>query len=121
MRKSAHFRLGRLVLFGAMFGAFVIALLVWQPVWLFHWTDFKTGDEAISRIESYRKSHGHLPKTLEDVGLLDPNLSIFYQATGNDQYCVWFETRMGESETYYSRTKKWEPINCGMDSFVFHD
>ena len=80
----------------------------------------KTGDEVISQIESYRKTHGRLPETLENVGFLDPNPRVFYQTTGKDQYCVWFETRMGEAETYYSRTKKWEDTDCGMDSFVFH-
>lgn len=120
MQKSDHFRLGRRAVFGAMLGAFVTAFLIWQPVRLFHRADFKTGNEVISQVESYRKTHGRLPKTLEDVGFPDPNPRIFYQTTGNDQYCVWFERRMGEAETYYSRTKKWEDTNCGMDSFVFH-
>jgi len=111
---------GRLIVFGAMFGAFVIALLIWQPLWLFHRTDFKTGNEVVSQIESYQETHGRLPETLVDVGYLDPNPRVFYQTTGKDQYCVWFETRMGEAETYYSRTKKWEDTDCGMDSFVFH-
>jgi len=81
-------------------------------VWLFHWTDFKTGNDAISRVESYRKSHGRLPNTLEDVGLVDPELRVFYQTIGNDQYCVWFGTWLGEAQSYDSRTKKWEPVAC---------
>jgi hypothetical protein len=84
------------------------ATFLWQPTWLFHWSDFRTGNAIISRVEAFRTSHGYLPETLKDIGITDPNLRVFYRKTSNDEYIVWFGTTLGESETYNSRTKKWE-------------
>lgn len=86
----------------------VAATFLWQPTWLFHWNDFRTGRKIISRVESFRISDGRLPETLEEIGVADPNLRIFYRKTNDNEYIVWFGTTLGESETYNSRTKKWE-------------
>jgi len=84
------------------------AAFLWQPTWLFHWNDFRTGNEIISRVEAFRVSHGYLPETLEEVGLTDPNLRILYRKTNDKEYIVWFRIAVTESEIYNSRTKKWE-------------
>ncbi len=83
-------------------------MLLWQPVRLFHWRDFRTGNEIVSRVEAYRNNHGHLPETLREIGLTDPDLKVFYRKIGENDFRVWFGTTLGESETYDSRVKKWE-------------
>ena len=96
------------LLLGGTVCVVALGLFLWQPTWLFHWRDFRTGNEIISQVEAFRKSHGHLPETLKDVGLTDPDLKVFYQKSGENEYLVWFGTTLGESETYNSSTKKWE-------------
>jgi hypothetical protein len=81
---------------------------IWQPVWLYHWRDFRKASEVISRVEAFRKSHRSLPETLDEVGMADPDLKVFYRRNGDTQYYVWFGTTLGESETYDSQTKRWE-------------
>ena len=85
-----------------------VALFLWEPVWLFHRHELKTGAVIIARIEAFQKSHGYLPGTLKDVGLDNPDLAVFYRKVSDDEYCVWFGTTLGESEVYSSRTRKWE-------------
>ena len=49
-----------------------LALFVYQPVWVFHWSDFRTGNEIVSRVEAFRAQHnGVLPETLEETGISD--------------------------------------------------
>jgi len=95
----------------------VVALgsFLWQPAGLFHWRDFGTGNEVISRVESFRKRHGYLPESLMGVGVTDLDLRVFYCKTSDNEYIVWLGTTLGESETYDSRAKKWEWISaaCG--------
>jgi hypothetical protein len=101
-------RAGLLVLLGVLVCAVVAGLFLWQPVWLFHWRDFRTGNDIISRVERHRASHGHLPETLKDIGFTDADSKVFYQKLGDNHYRVWFGTSLGESETYDSQAKKWE-------------
>ena len=42
------------------------------------------------------------------MGIKAPDLNVFYRKIGPDEYSVWFGTALGESETYNSRSKKWE-------------
>ena len=95
------------MLFGVTICLAAVTFL-WQPTWLFHWRDFRNGNEIISRVEAFRTSHGHLPESLQDVGMTDPDLRVFYRKTNDSEYIVWFGTTLGESETYNSSTKKWE-------------
>ena len=85
-----------------------ILLFLYQPVQLFHWSDFKTGNELVFRVEEFRVSHGRLPETLSDVGIDDADSRVFYRKVSDDEYRVWFGISVGESETYNSRTKKWD-------------
>jgi hypothetical protein len=85
-----------------------LALFLYQPVWLFHWSDFRTGNEIVSRVEAFRARHnGALPETLEQIGISDED-QVFYEKVDRHAYIVWFGTTLGESETYDSRTKKWD-------------
>jgi hypothetical protein len=104
-------RLG--VVRAALAAVFVCALLaggIWlrRPALVFEWREFRTGNEIIFRVETFRKTNGKLPETLEEVGIkaLDPK--VFYRKIGPLDYLVWFGTTLGESETYNSRSKKWE-------------
>ena len=92
----------------AVCAGITVGLFLWQPAWLFHWHDFRTGNEIVLRVEGFRTSHGYLPDSLKEVGLEDLDLKVFYRKISDDEYCVWFGTTLGESETYSSRTKKWE-------------
>jgi uncharacterized membrane protein len=84
------------------------AMFLWQPTWLFHWSDFRTGNRIIAQVEAFRQSHGRLPDTLGEVGITDPNIRVFYRKTNDHEYVVWFGISVGESETYDSSTKKWD-------------
>jgi hypothetical protein len=92
-----------IVLLGVM-----LFLLLGRPLWLFHRQDFKTGNEIVARVESFRKSHAHLPETLKEVGMDEENLNVFFRKMNEDEYIVWFGLGLGQSETYNSLTKKWE-------------
>ena len=89
--------------------AIAVGLFLWEPVWLFHRSELRAGNEIVTRVEAFRANHGHLPETLKEIGIDDPNLKVFYRKVSDDEYWVWFgRYSLGESETYSSRTKKWE-------------
>jgi hypothetical protein len=62
----------------------------------------------ISRVETYRNTQGRLPEALDEIGIGDPDVRVYYKKTGNSDYIVWFGTSLGESETYDSHTRKWD-------------
>ena len=94
----------------AAFLCAVVAGGLWlrRPAWLFNWREFRTGNEIVSRVETFRARNGKLPENLQEIGIKDPDLNVFYRKIDSDEYCVWFGTTLGESETYNSRSKKWE-------------
>ena len=87
---------------------FVGGLWLRRPVWLFNWQEFRKGNEIVSLVETFRTKNGRLPENLEEVGIKDPDLNVFYRKIGSNEYCVWFGTTLGESETYNSQSRKWE-------------
>lgn len=108
MKVLASSRTRIAILAGVTLCFIAFVTVFWQPTRVLHWRDFRTGNKIISRVEAFRKSYGHLPETLRDVGITDPDLRVFYQKTNDNDYIVWFGTTLGESETYDSHTKKWE-------------
>jgi hypothetical protein len=68
-------------------------------------------DNAISKIEEFRKLRGRLPDSLAEVGAEHDESCPCYCKTGDDSYLVWYGTTLGESDTYDSETKKWSPDN----------
>ena len=63
----------------------------------------------IARVEAFRASHGRLPENLEEIGINDPDLNLYYRKVSEEEYEVWFGAHsVGESETYSSRNKKWD-------------
>ena len=102
-------RIGLLALMVLPVLAVALGLFLWEPVWLFHRSELRTGNEVVAWVEAYRVKHGHLPETLEGVGIDDPNLKVFYRKVSDDEYWVWFgRYALGESVVFSSRTKKWQ-------------
>ena len=86
-------------------------LLVWSGYADLH--GFSTGASSGQGTKSSRgwrrlEPNGKLSESLEEIGIKDPDLNVFYRKIGPEEYCVWFGTSLGESETYNSRSKKWE-------------
>jgi len=79
-----------------------------RPMWLFYHAEFRDGDRMISRVEAFRASHRHLPATLQEIGYENPDEKVFYLRISDNEYCLWFGTTLGESDTYLSSDKKWE-------------
>lgn len=78
------------------------------------WKHFRKATEIIQKIENYRKHHGKLPDTLDDIGY-EPEEKvfggpIFYDKINSKDYRIWFGTYLGESCVYHSKTKKWTPF-----------
>ncbi len=72
----------------------------------------KQGNEIVSKIESFRKDKGRLPDSLSAVGIEEKEEGpIYYEKRGEARYLLWFGTELGESVTYDSESKKWEPLN----------
>ena len=67
----------------------------------------KASDEVVAKVEQFKKSTGHLPEALADIGLEENESCPCYCKTSNDSYMVWYGTTLGESDTYDSRTKQW--------------
>jgi hypothetical protein len=89
--------------------AFALALFLWQPVWLFHRSELKTGNEIVARVDAFRTTHGGLPETLEEIGMNDSDLRVYYRKVSDDEYMVWFGAySVGESVTFDSHTRRWE-------------
>jgi hypothetical protein len=74
----------RVVAVLASFVAFVFAIFLWQPVWLFHWRDYRVGNDIIARVDAFRRAHGDLPDTLEDVGV-NGDLRVYYCKVSDDE------------------------------------
>ena len=106
LSNRARIGLAALVIFSIL--AVALAAIRYDPVWLFHRSELRNGNEIIARVEAFRASHGRLPETAEEVGMDTDEISVYYRKDGGNEYSVMFGRHaMGECETYYSRTKKW--------------
>jgi hypothetical protein len=79
----------------------------------FVWRDrIREGEELATRVETFRQEHHRLPESLEETGLRNPDsLRLYYSKCNDSQYFIWFGSSLGESMTYNSVTRKWEPYN----------
>jgi hypothetical protein len=72
--------------------------------------EYKKAVEVIQKIEDYKKCHGKLPDSLEDIGVKERMEGpVFYDKIDTEKYEVWFSYYFGESCTYHSDTKIWTP------------
>lgn len=85
-----------------------LSFMVGQPLWLFHWQEFRDGNRIVKSVESFRIAHGRLPNSLEELGAHASSDQLFYQKIDENNYEVWFSIALGESEMYDSRTKQWQ-------------
>lgn len=70
------------------------------------------GNKIIGKIESFRKDKGKLPDSLTSVGIEEKEEGpIYYEKRGEAEYVLWFGRELGESVTYDSKSKEWEPVN----------
>jgi 3-deoxy-D-manno-octulosonic-acid transferase len=89
--------------------AIAIALFFWEPVWLFHRTELRAGNEIVARVDAFRAAHGSLPETLEELGMNDSDLRVYYRKVSGDEYVVWFGAySVGESVIFNSLTRRRE-------------
>jgi len=69
----------------------------------------REGDKVVTLIEAHRLQTGKLPASLTELGAPEAEEGpLYYQRKSATTYEVWFGRSLGESETYSSRTKKWE-------------
>ena len=109
MKAFSHTRIAVLAVVAWSALAIAIGLFVWEPDWLFHRDELRAGNEIVARVEAFRTSHGRLPESLEDIGINDTDLEVYYRKVSEEEYIIWFgKYSLGESETYNSRNKKWE-------------
>ena len=72
--------------------------------------EYEKAVEIIQKIEEYKKCHGKLPDSLEDIGVKERMEGpVFYDKIDTEKYEVWFSYYFGESCTYHSDTKAWTP------------
>jgi hypothetical protein len=90
--------------------AIAVALFLWEPVWLFHRSELRTGNEIVARVDAFRATHGSLPETLQEIGMNDSeDLRVYYRKVSGNEYVVWFGAySVGESVTFNSVTRRWE-------------
>ena len=69
----------------------------------------KLGEEIIAKIETYKKQNGHLPKKLNDIGVIEKEEGpIYYSKQNETTYKVYYGGGLGESIVYNFETKRWE-------------
>ena len=69
-----------------------------------------TGNQLVTKIQTYKNDKGTLPSTLEDLGIVEKlEGPIYYSKERESKYILWFGDGLGESITYDSETNKWQP------------
>lgn len=75
---------------------------------LFHRDKFNLGDEAIAKIENFKKDNGRLPESLAEIGIRETEGGpVFYQKKNSSRYIVSFTTGFDDGYAYDSETKEW--------------
>ena len=69
----------------------------------------KSSNEIVAKVEQFKKSTGHLPEDLPDLGLKENESFACYCKTSNDSYMVWYPSleQSDSYDTYNSQTKQW--------------
>lgn len=70
----------------------------------------KEGNKDVKAVELFKKKHHRLPNSFEEAGIkTTEDYELWYAKNADStEYMIWFGTNLGESETYYSDSKKWE-------------
>jgi hypothetical protein len=76
-----------------------------------NYSDHRAGNEIVAKVEMFKKSTGHLPEALSDIGFKENESCPCYCKTSDASYIVWCGTTLGESDTFDSRTQRWSEVN----------
>lgn len=70
------------------------------------------GNIIVEKIESYKFKKGHLPNSLNDIGIEERMEGPFYYTRWDSVNYILYFTRagVGESMNYYSDTEEWSSI-----------
>ena len=64
--------------------------------------------ELIQKVEDYQTQWHRLPKSLNEIGIIETESGPFYyQLMDSVTYQLSYGTDLGESEVYNSKTKNW--------------
>lgn len=76
------------------------------------------GNVIVEGIKSYKLKEGHLPSSLNDIGIEEKMESPFYYTRWDSVNYILYFTRagVGESMNYYSDTKEWSHIQRALKS-----
>lgn len=68
------------------------------------------GEDIVEKIEFFRKENHRLPKDLNEIGILEEEISnaLYYDIRNDTSYTVSFMMSIDYNRTYYSDTKQWE-------------
>lgn len=70
----------------------------------------KEGAAIIEKIETFKANNSRLPDSLSEVGIKSTEKGpIYYRKTSDSSYEIWFGAELGESVTYNSQSKAWNP------------
>lgn len=69
----------------------------------------REANQAIIRIEDFRRANHRLPKSLSEIGIKESDQCLCYQVEDQQNYAVWYQKpfTLGESITYDSKSRKW--------------
>lgn len=69
----------------------------------------KLGEEIIAKIETYKKTIGHLPNNLKDIGIIEKEEGpIYYKWQNDSTYMIYYGVGLGESMVYDFKNKQWK-------------
>jgi hypothetical protein len=68
------------------------------------------GNKIVAKIDAFNNKNKRLPNSLSEIGIEEKlEGPIYYQKVTDTKYVVWFGKELGESETFDSDTRQWEP------------
>jgi len=78
-------------------------------------TKQKLGEQAVARIEQFRRSNGRLPNSLAEAGSPDSEHGqVFYCIRTDNDYFISYESEPGQGHTYDSKIKTWSDTKGGL-------
>lgn len=93
----------------------IILIIIAIPLGLYisftvgEWQIKHRGEQIAKQVEAFKHKHGILPDSLQQIGYATED-ELYYQKRSNDTYMIFYGTSLGESEIYYSDSKKWEDV-----------
>jgi len=88
-----------------------ICLFYFQSCSIFRESRLKAkGIVLANQIEEFRIHKKRLPQNLGELGIKETEEGpLYYKKVDESKYVIWFGMELGESVTYDSETRKWNP------------